>query len=364
MKRCLLLAILLPFFAIAQTNTKTKVKIKSKIPAAPVSKAPDEFLIEGELNGFPDGTLIALLNGQTGTPESETTIKSNKFSFRGKIAVPDFKIILVNKQPPYITLFLDNSLVRISGSRDAVDKAIITGSPSHAEYVLLNNTLVPYQKVFDEGTPYDSVAFAKALAACVSFVKDHPTSYSDPLAIIRYSQIADDYTKTEEMYNSLPPKVKSTSMGMYLAQYITDSKRNAVGSILPDFIQADTTGKPFSLSSLRGKYVLIDFWASWCRPCRMENPNVVAAYNKYSQKNFTILGVSLDQAKPAWVDAINMDGLTWHHVSDLHGWNNAVAQQFQIVNIPQNILVGPDGKIIGKNLRGSALDRKLGRILR
>ena len=153
-------------------------------------------------------------------------------------------------------------------------------------------------------------------------------------------------------------------MGMYLAQYIAESKKNAVGSLLPDFTQADTTGKPFTLSSLRGKYVLIDFWASWCGPCRRENPNIVAAYNKYSKKNFTILGVSLDQAKPAWLDAINMDGLSWNHVSDLHGWSNAVAQQFQIVNIPQNILLGPDGKILGKNLRGASLERKLSRVLR
>jgi thiol-disulfide isomerase/thioredoxin len=110
--------------------------------------------------------------------------------------------------------------------------------------------------------------------------------------------------------------------------------------------------------------VLIDFWASWCRPCREENPNVVNAFKKYASKNFTVLGVSLDQAKPAWISAIKMDGLTWTHISDLKGWQNDVAGMFHITSIPQNLLIDPQGKIIAKNLRGEALDSKLESLLK
>jgi peroxiredoxin len=196
------------------------------------------------------------------------------------------------------------------------------------------------------------------------FVTTHKDSYITPLAVIRYNQIAEDVLKTEELYNMLDPKLKVTVMGQYIAQQIAEGKVNGNGTLLADFSQPDTSGKVVSLSSLRGNYVLVDFWASWCGPCRQENPNVLAAFNKYKGKKFTVLGVSLDKAKEAWVDAIHMDGLAWTHISDLQGWQNSVAQQFQIFNIPQNFLIDPDGKVIGKNLRGPALERKLARVLK
>lgn len=137
-----------------------------------------------------------------------------------------------------------------------------------------------------------------------------------------------------------------------------------VGSMAPEFTMNDTEGKPFSLSQLKGKYVLIDFWASWCAPCRGENPNVVAAYNQYKDKNFTILGVSLDENKEKWLQAIKADKLSWKQVSDLQGWDNATVPMYGYDGIPYNVLIDPSGKIIATSLREAALQQKLAEVLK
>ena len=360
-------------FAQGTPKPKAKAKATSKTSAkAPVKKVAEvkpaetaaEFNINGTVTGFNEGATVELLNGQTGATELSTTLKAGRFSFKGKMERPEFKIVLFNRQQPYITVFLDNSNVTITGDKASIDKSKVIGSPSHTAFEQFNNSLEPYQSVFAPDGDYDSVMHAKAMNLIHDFVTTHKDSYITPLAVIRYNQIAEDVLKTEELYNILDPKIKVTAMGQYIAQQIAEGKTNGNGTLLPDFSQPDTSGKAVSLSSLRGNYVLVDFWASWCGPCRQENPNLVAAFNKYKSKKFTVLGVSLDKAKEAWIDAIHMDGLAWTHISDLQGWQNSVAQQFQIFNIPQNFLLDPEGKVIGKNLRGPALERKLARVLR
>ena len=166
------------------------------------------------------------------------------------------------------------------------------------------------------------------------------------------------------MFELLSTDIKKSQSGKAIYKDILIAKQTSIGSVAPDFLQRDTLDHEIRLSSFRGKYVLMDFWASWCRPCRVENPILVNAFHKYSNKSFTILGISLDNNRNSWAKAIRKDKLSWTQLSDLKFWKNEVALQYGIKSVPQNILIDPEGKIIGKNISPSHLDEVLANLLR
>jgi peroxiredoxin len=347
MKQFFLFLILLPYFATAQTASKSD---------------KNNFEIVGTVTGYEDGTSVSFLNDQTGQPEKQTTVEKGTFSIKGQLNGPTFRVLVFGDQPPVIPIFLENKVITLKGDKAAADQMVITGSKTHNEYVDYISQIKPYVQLFQNPALRNTESLSAVTKIADNFIRKNPSSYVSPIVLIQLMELG-NLQKAEELFSILSADVRETDMAKYVQTQIEDSKINAIGTVMADFSQADTSGKMIDLKSFRGQYVLVDFWASWCRPCRDENPNVVSNFNKYKSKNFTVLGVSLDQAKPAWLNAIKMDALDWTQLSDLKGWKNDVAAQFRISSIPQNFLLDPDGKIIAKNLRGDELGRKLEELL-
>lgn len=200
------------------------------------------------------------------------------------------------------------------------------------------------------------------------FFEANPNSYIGLTALRQITPVHPDVNEVTQalaQFKTLSPAVRNTILGKEFYKSLMDIKNLAVGAKAPDFTQNDTLGRPVSLSSFKGKYVLIDFWASWCGPCRAENPALVQLYNDFKDKNFNILGVSLDdkEGRAAWLKAIRMDQLAWTQVSDLKHWDNAVSKLYSIRAIPEKILIDPTGIIIARGMNAAELRKTLEKVL-
>lgn len=323
------------------------------------SFAQGSYTIKGNIQGYDNGTPVSFYNQSSQKLEPAGTIQDDSFTITGTQKEPRLEFLVFDNKPPAIPLFVDHSEMTITGHKDSLSELKVSGSPSHDDFLAYAAMLSPYNEWMQPNKIMPKDVAVAVADLCEKFVVSHKSSAVSPLAVYQYFEASADGKKALKLLEKLDKKVQNSMLAGSIRQQVSISGGTVLGGTIPDFSQGDVNGKPVSIKDFRGKYVLIDFWASWCGPCRQENPNVVANYKKYKDKNFTVLGVSLDESKSAWKGAIAQDHLNWTQVSDLKGWNNEVSRMFHISSIPQNFLIDPEGKIIAKNLRGGALAVKL-----
>ncbi|HLO60915.1 MAG TPA: AhpC/TSA family protein [Bacteroidales bacterium] len=357
-------------------------------------KKQDGFVINGTIKDLKqkEAYLVTYKDGMAVKLDSSSvdTLKGT-FILKGKVETPDLMYITFSDDSE-IELFIENSTITVTG--DSVQNARITGSVSNdlytsykekrdsveqsfksqeAEY---DSVLVKYKAARKAGKDAEAKSYYEQMAKIeeapeaamrefnLNFIKNHPSSYVAPAVLWNELAWGMDAPEMEPLVNAFDTTIGNSSYITRLKDRIEILKKVAVGSQAPDFTMNDSLGNPHTLSSYYGKVLLVDFWASWCGPCRRENPNIVAVYKQFHKKGFDILGVSFDKNKASWTKAILDDKLTWNHVSDLQGWGNAAGKLYGIRSIPSNMLLDEKGTIIAKNLMGDDLTNKLKELLK
>ncbi len=363
---------------------------------AAFSQQEKPFVITGSIKGkYQPVQKVYLSYRSNGTTVIDSSLlKEGKYNFTGKVAEPVRAQLLARpasvqdmstwraQRKDVASLILGPDKIEIT-SVDSFSNVTIKGSVANDELAkiekemkvinqkgeALNDQYIQYDKAKDEAGKNKIMAQFKSLDkesknVYRKYLQANPSSPIAMIVINQYAGYDINADEVDPLFAALPASVKSYPSYKEFSDRLAVARKIGVGKLAINFTQNDTLGKPVTLSSFKGKYVLVDFWASWCGPCRRENPNVVSAFNKYKDKGFTVLGVSLDQpnAQARWIKAIHDDGLTWTHFSDLKYWNNEVAQLYGVRAIPFNLLLDKEGKIIAKNIRGEELQTKLAEI--
>lgn len=367
---------------------KLAITIMSFSATALLAQTPFSFNVTGTIKGVKDnGKIYIHHKWENKSITDSVKVKAGKFLYANRSLETNMYWITksnnLNEQPNLI-FFIDGEKTNITAHIDSLPLAKISGGQTEKDYLEYNTIMQGFagqnQAIVnaynDARTQNDNntmnakvqefnVLEATRKNAMNDFIKLHSKSAVSAYAI--YFNNQNSQAPVEELEKTvalLDKSILNTKYGKLAQEKILQLKGTQIGNEAANFSQETPEGKMVSLHDLKGKYVLVDFWASWCGPCRGENPNVVAAFNKYKDKGFTVLGVSFDQNKDKWIQAIAADKLTWTQVSDLKGWGNEAGKIYGITSIPQNILLDKEGKIVAKNLRGADLDAKLAEIIK
>jgi peroxiredoxin len=347
-------------------------------------KPKDGFVVEIVMDGLQEGT--ALLQRRVDSrfiTIDSSSFKNGGLTFSGKIDNPEMCYVYIADTLPYIRFFIENSRIKIESHVDSLRNPDVNGSKTHDLLSAYNDLMKPYEEQLQEAyreyqkayinndtslvakmeAKFDFISDKQKIIS-LKFIKENNESVVSPYLVWGTLAYDLEVSELEALSKEFSPDLYESIYVKQINDYISVLRNVAVGQNFQEIALPDTTGQLQKLSSLKGKLILIDFWASWCRPCRRENPKVVALYNEYKDQNFEIFGVSLDESKDRWIKAIQEDNLTWYHVSDLKGWNSEGSKKYGVRAIPHTVLINQDGIIVDKNLRGEALRKRIEELLK